>query len=500
MLRPNTGRIWLPERPETYDKYLLPGNAQVWVPRTDGYSIGIREAVNINSANGVPYQQGPLGLAIRARPNSSTDPGECAYWNFTSSPVTRGSGSPSATLVGIFACENFSYAPNISYGSDGSGNGWSMSIGLNASTITGAYVDSSPAGFTATITRTQTANRLYAVALRKVGTTLTVFCEGQTATVTGGNGALRTSSFGLCSTSAVASSGFNRTYLAAITDAALSDAQIWALLRDPRRLFPAARRRVWVTGVAAGGGAINGVVANAASATSGSAPAATQAQQASIAAGVTATTASTPAATQSHVGAAAASVTATVGSTPAATQVQVGQAAAGSTATVGSNVGAGESTGAVDPGVTTTEASSPAGTQTGPGLPTPGGYDAGHVAQRAARRKQTVLHSDDRDRLKAEFDALLARVKGQAVEKAASAADQSAPDSSAPTQDIKPPRMPEVRGVAPELLRQWMPDLLATFRTEYRNAYLDQVAQAAKRRAEFAAIAEEEAILIVATL
>lgn len=251
MLRPNTGRIWLPDRPETYDKDLLPGNAQVWVPRTDGYSIGIREAVNINSANGVPYQQGPLGLAIRARPNSSTDPGECAYWNFTSSPVTRGSGSPSATLVGIFACENFSYAPNISYGSDGSGNGWSMSIGLNASTITGAYVDSSPAGFTATITRTQTANRLYAVALRKVGTTLTVFCEGQTATVTGGNGALRTSSFGLCSTSAVASSGFNRTYLAAITDAALSDAQIWALLRDPRRLFPAARRRVWA--MASGG-------------------------------------------------------------------------------------------------------------------------------------------------------------------------------------------------------------------------------------------------------
>ena len=132
-----------------------------------------------------------------------------------------------------------------------------------------------------------------------------------------------------------------------------------------------------------------------------------------------------------------------------------------------------------------------------------GYYDDPKRAPRK-REKLTVIHKDDSDERSQEFEALLARVKGQALDKAKSAA-QAAPVATPPA-DIKPPRMPEIRGVEAAALRQWMPDLLSTYREQYRAAYVAELqalasAQQAAAQAQWARqIDEDEEIAILAML
>ncbi len=131
-----------------------------------------------------------------------------------------------------------------------------------------------------------------------------------------------------------------------------------------------------------------------------------------------------------------------------------------------------------------------------------GYYDDPKRAPRK-REKQTVIQPDDSDERNQEFEALLARVKGQALDKAKSAA-QAAPVATPPA-DIKPPRMPEIRGVEASLLRQWMPDLLSTYRTTFAAelqalASAQQAAAQAQMRALQRQQYEDEEIAILAML
>lgn len=134
---------------------------------------------------------------------------------------------------------------------------------------------------------------------------------------------------------------------------------------------------------------------------------------------------------------------------------------------------------------------------------TPGGYY--DDAPRHKRKKLTVLHKDDRDEKAAEFAALLAKVKGQAVEKA----QAIAPTVSEP-EAVKPPRMPEIKGVESATLRAWMPELLANYRQTFiaelqaiqsaQRAAAELQAQAAIQAARRRAQDEEEIALLAMLL
>lgn len=121
------------------------------------------------------------------------------------------------------------------------------------------------------------------------------------------------------------------------------------------------------------------------------------------------------------------------------------------------------------------------------------------------REKLTVIHKDDSDERSQEFEALLARVKGQALDKAKSLASDAGEIAAIKPADIKPPRMPEIRGVEASLLRQWMPDLLSTYRATF-TAELQALASAqqAAAQAQFLALQrqhyEDEEIAILAML
>lgn len=110
--------------------------------------------------------------------------------------------------------------------------------------------------------------------------------------------------------------------------------------------------------------------------------------------------------------------------------------------------------------------------QTGAG----GGY-SDSTPGRKSRKKTVVLHKDDADERKAEFSALLEKVRAQGAERAEAALlDDARRDNSPPLDplNVRPPRMPEVRGVAPSALREWMPSLLAAYQSEYRATYADR--------------------------
>ena len=140
----------------------------------------------------------------------------------------------------------------------------------------------------------------------------------------------------------------------------------------------------------------------------------------------------------------------------------------------------------------------------GVALATAGGYDDPKRAPRK-RAKLTVIHKDDSDERSQEFEALLARVKGQALDKAKSLASDAGEIAAIKPADIKPPRMPEIRGVESALLRQWMPDLLSTYRATFTAelqalASAQQAAAQAQMRALQRQQYEDEEIAILAML
>lgn len=123
-----------------------------------------------------------------------------------------------------------------------------------------------------------------------------------------------------------------------------------------------------------------------------------------------------------------------------------------------------------------------------------GGYSDGG-ASKTGRKKQTVIAKDDRDERRAEFDALLARVKSQAADKAEAIAQAAAKDGAAlaDASSVKPPRMPEIKGVPAADLKRWMPDLLAEFRQEFGRTL--QAAAEAQRQAIWARDEDEISLL-----
>lgn len=134
------------------------------------------------------------------------------------------------------------------------------------------------------------------------------------------------------------------------------------------------------------------------------------------------------------------------------------------------------------------------------GTTTGGGYSDDRARAAAKRKKQTIVTKDDAEERQAEFDELLARVKGQAADKAKEAAEEA---PAGQTQAPKPPRMPDVRGVESSVLRVWMPDLIAAYRQEFQDAYAQQAAAQQATRAEAArrqALDDEEAVILAALL
>lgn len=141
------------------------------------------------------------------------------------------------------------------------------------------------------------------------------------------------------------------------------------------------------------------------------------------------------------------------------------------------------------------------GTASGGGLSAVGGGYADDSKPRGPRKKSTVTQRDDRDERRQEFEQLLARVKGQAADKALTAAQQAQVQPGAIPEPPRPPRMPDVRGVEPDVLRQWMPDLLATYRTEFA-ANFDRLARdiAAQQAAQRIATDDEDVALLAMML
>lgn len=115
----------------------------------------------------------------------------------------------------------------------------------------------------------------------------------------------------------------------------------------------------------------------------------------------------------------------------------------------------------------------------------PGGSPAGGPGEARKRRKPTVIQPDTSEQRAQEFEALLERISGQAVQKAQAAARQA--DVSAlidaplpDPQDIRPARMPDV----PPTAKPYMQELLQSFREGYRQAYVAELAQRIQQEAQ----------------
>jgi len=213
------------------------------------------------------------------------------------------------TMVWVGQPQNCSTSNGVlmSRGADGSGAGWNASLGYESGPISGAgtgsivarVIDSSPAGFSATISGlTLTTDDHQRVALSKRGSVVTVYDwrTRQLATASAGNGGMRTSTvgigLGLTTTNATATAGHNKVNIALAAAVGASHAEVWALLDNPYSVFEAPPRRLWamsavggdatatppgvgatasVGAVAASGGAVAAPAGVGASATAGTA-------------------------------------------------------------------------------------------------------------------------------------------------------------------------------------------------------------------------------------
>ena len=305
---------------------------------------------------------------------------------------------------------------------------------------------------------------------------------------------------------------------------ALSDAEVASLSANPWQLF-APERRIWVPVVAGGGSSTNLVIQSALHAHAADGPTLTTDSTLAIAEALHAHSADAPTLSTDLLlsvadalhGHAVESLTLDTGVALAVADATHGHTADGLTLVTDSALAVADALhahtadnltltadGAVDlviqdalHGHTADELTLSA---TGAG----GYYDDDPKRASRKREKLTVVHKDDSDERSQEFEALLARVKGQALDKAKQAA-QAAPVATPPA-DIKPPRMPEIRGVEAAALRQWMPDLLSTYREQYRAAYVAELqalasAQQAAAQAQWARqIDEDEEIALLAML
>lgn len=224
-----------------------PGRSQVFAP---GVALGrshgvINENAVIANANGSPYIKGGSGLGIFNRPNTSTELSECAYWYFTARPLSN-----NASMLAVLSGASLAAYPcGVAYGSDGSGAGWGFKINLSPTGATTSYVDTTPASFSASVSSTIADNEIVVVGAVKNGSKIKCFFRGKVAEVTGGNGSIRSSGYGLCSDRANDGAsnayGYGHTFLAAITDVALSDAAMFNLLDVPNTILSVPKRLIW---------------------------------------------------------------------------------------------------------------------------------------------------------------------------------------------------------------------------------------------------------------
>lgn len=138
---------------------------------------------------------------------------------------------------------------------------WGLEVEINvaAGTVRGSYVDNpTTAAFDATLSRTFANDVWYAIAVRLSGNTVSVFYDGSTASTTGGNGGIRADAYGMGQQEYGGATYYQRTALAGITGKALSNDNIFEILRDPYRVLTSVAPSVYFLPSAGGGGAITG--------------------------------------------------------------------------------------------------------------------------------------------------------------------------------------------------------------------------------------------------
>ena len=135
---------------------------------------------------------------------------------------------------------------------------WGLEVEINvgAGTVRGSYVDNpTTAAFDATLSRTFANDVWYAIAVRLSGNTVSVFYDGSTASTTGGNGGIRADAYGMGQQEFGGATYYQRTALAGITGKALSNDNIFEILRDPYRVLTPVAPSVYFLPSAGGGGA-----------------------------------------------------------------------------------------------------------------------------------------------------------------------------------------------------------------------------------------------------
>jgi len=118
-------------------------------------------------------------------------------------------------------------------------------------------------------------------------------------------------------------------------------------------------------------------------------------------------------------------------------------------------------------------------------------------------RAERKASPDESDQRRAEFEALIAKVKEQAVQKAAEKAQKTGAvkhGELVTPQTVKPPRMPDVRGVEPTVLKRWMPDLLMMFRDTYRTEYVTRMQDAAAQVMREQALRDDDEVALLALM
>jgi hypothetical protein len=145
----------------------------------------------------------------------------------------------------------------IHHGEDGSGNGWNAALHyFNSTALRASCVDGSPAGFDVDLTITGLSTGIYQrCMLVKHGTSLEVYDwrTRTSATGSGGNGTLRTSTVGPALASDVSGfgAGHNRCSLWAIFRGGLAPNSVWSILDNPWQIFRKTTNRLGVIPVSA---------------------------------------------------------------------------------------------------------------------------------------------------------------------------------------------------------------------------------------------------------
>lgn len=211
-----------------------------------GMLLGTRNACNdklitINGVTGFPSSVTSAGMSLSGNVFGGANTFTTATLESGVSELVTGTD---ATFVWHGIVNNLTYGNVMCRGDDSNGNGTSFKLIVTAAgEAQFAYIDTSPAQFTATTSGANiAAGELVTIVGTKIGTTVSVYCKRFKASVTGGNGNLRTSGRGVslnyAGNSSVTNHGAAANHImAAVFRTGIPDGQARDILRNPWQLF-----------------------------------------------------------------------------------------------------------------------------------------------------------------------------------------------------------------------------------------------------------------------